>query len=71
LAAVSSTTHWEGPRLVTEYSLSSRQKLVCTYALLAATKQMVLRLRVDDTERRRVISQELKLVYTLAPSAPH
>jgi hypothetical protein len=69
-AAVSSTTHWEGPRLITEYALSSRQKVVFTYTLLAATKQMVIRVRVDDTERRRVVSQELKLVYTLAPSAP-
>jgi len=68
-AAISSTTHWEGSRIVTEYTLSSRQKLVCTYTLLAATKQMVIRARVDDTERRRVVSQELKLVYTLAPSA--
>jgi hypothetical protein len=70
LATIPSTTHWEGPRLVTEYTLSSRQKLVFTFTLLAATKQMVLRVRLDDTERRRVISQELKLVYTLAPSAP-
>jgi hypothetical protein len=70
LAAITSTTHWEGPRLVTEYTLSSRQKLAFTYTLLAATKQMVLRVRLDDTERRRTISQELKLVYTLAPSVP-
>jgi hypothetical protein len=67
---ITSTTHWEGPRLVTEYTLSSRQKLVFTYALLAATKQMVLRVRLDDTERRRAVGSELKLVYTLAPSPP-
>jgi hypothetical protein len=69
LATVTSTTHWEGPRLVTEYALSSRLKLVFTYTLLAATKQMVLRVRLDDTERRRVIGSELKLVYTPAPPA--
>jgi len=68
LASISSTTHWEGPRLVTEYALSSRLKLTCTYALLAATKQMVLRVRLDDIERRRAAGSELKLVYTLAPS---
>jgi hypothetical protein len=69
-AAISSTTHWEGSRLITEYALSSRLKLVFTFTLLAASKQMVIRVRVDDTERRRVASQELKLAYTLAPSAP-
>lgn len=65
--SIASTTHWEGPRLVTEYTLSERQRLVFTYTLLEATKQMVLRVRLDDTERRRVIGRELKLVYTLAP----
>jgi hypothetical protein len=70
LATITSTTHWEGSRLVTEYNLSSRLRLVFTYTLLAATKQMVLRVRLDDTERRRAISQELKLVYTPAPSVP-
>src|SRR5207249_8807225 len=69
-ATVTSTTHWEGARLVTESALSSRQKLVFTYTLLTATKQMVLRVRLDDTERRRVIGRELKLVYTLAPASP-
>jgi hypothetical protein len=68
--SIACTTHWEGPRLVTEYTLSDRQRLVFTYTLLEATKQMVLRVRLDDTERRRVISRELKLVYTLAPPQP-
>ncbi|MEP7307836.1 MAG: hypothetical protein ABJA98_20220 [Acidobacteriota bacterium] len=71
LATVTSTTHWEGPRLVTEYALSSRLKLALTYTLLAATKQMVLRVRLEDTERRRVIGSELKLVYSLgSPASP-
>jgi hypothetical protein len=65
-----STTHWESSRLVTEYTLSSREHLVFTYTVLAATKQMVLRVRLDDTERRRTIGRELKLVYTLAPPQP-
>ena len=47
---VSSTTHWEGTRLVTSYTLSSRQQLVCTYTVLPATKQLVLRVRRDVTE---------------------
>jgi len=67
--AISTATHWEGTHLVTEYTLSDRHKLVFTYTLLAETKQMVLRVRLDDTERRRVVGQEVKLAYTLAPAA--
>jgi hypothetical protein len=66
---ISTATHWEGTHLVTEYTLSDRHKLVFTYTLLAETKQMVLRVRLDDTERRRVVGQEVKLAYTLAPPA--
>jgi hypothetical protein len=67
-ATISSTTHWDGSHLVTEYSLSSRQKLVYTFTLLPATKQLVLRVRLDATEGRRVEGPELKLVYKLTPS---
>jgi hypothetical protein len=66
---VTSTTHWEEARLVTTYSLSSRQQLVYTYTLLPATQQLVLRVRRDVTEVRRGTGPELKLVYVLAPSA--
>jgi hypothetical protein len=66
---VTSTTHWEESRLVTTYSLSSRQQLVYTYTLLSATQQLVLRVRRDVTEVRRGTGPELKLVYVLAPAA--
>jgi hypothetical protein len=59
---VSSTTRWDGPRLITEYSLSSRQKLVYTFTMLPATRQLVLRVRLDATEGRRTEGAELKLV---------
>jgi hypothetical protein len=62
---VSSTTHWDGPRLVTSYTLSSRQQLVCTFTVLPATKQLVLRVRRDVTEVQRGTGPELKLVYGL------
>lgn len=65
---VSSSTHWDGSRLVTEYSLSSRQKLVYTFTLLPATKQLVLRVRLDATEGRRTEGPELKLAYKLMSS---
>jgi len=66
---ISTATHWEGTHLVIEYTLSDRHKLVFTYTLLAETKQMVLRVRLDDTERRRVVGREVKLAYTLTPPA--
>jgi hypothetical protein len=65
---LTSTTHWEGSRLITAYALSSRQQLVCTYTLLPATKQLVLRVRRDITEVQRGTGPELKLVYSLTPS---
>jgi hypothetical protein len=66
---IPTASHWEGQRLVTEYTLSNRQKVVFTYNLLAASRQLVLRVRLDDVENRRVVAQELKFVYTLAPAA--
>ena len=66
---VTSTTHWDGSRLVTAYSLSSRQQLVCTYTLLPATKQLMLRVKRDVAEVQRGTGPELKLVYTLNPPA--
>jgi len=67
---ITSTTHWEGSRLVTAYALSTRQNLVYTYTLLTKTKQLVLRVRLDVTGGQRANGPELMLVYTLAPSEP-
>lgn len=67
---VTSTTRWDGSRLVTAYALSSRQQLVFTYTLLTATKQLVLRVRRDVMEVQRGTGPELKLVYRLRPSMP-
>ena len=65
---VTSTTHWEGSRLVTAYALSSHQNLVYTYTLLPVTKQLVLRVRLNAPEGQRAHGPELMLVYTLSPS---
>ena len=67
---LTSTTHWDGSRLVTEFVLSNRQKLVYTYTMLPATKQLVLRVRPEAAESQRANGPELKLVYNLAPSGP-
>jgi len=69
-AKLTSTTRWEESRLVTEYDLSSSRKLMYTYALLPASRQMVLRVRlVGDTGR--ATGPEVKLVYSQqAPQVP-
>jgi hypothetical protein len=59
---VASTTRWEDSRLITEYDLGSR-RLVYTYALLPATRQMVLRIRLENGSQRAA-GPEVKLVYT-------
>jgi hypothetical protein len=61
---VSSTTRWEGPRIVTTYGLSTRLKVVTTYTVLAKTKQLIVRFAMQDTENRRGGEPEIKLVYT-------
>jgi hypothetical protein len=59
---ISSSTHWDGSRVVTECVLGSRLTLVYTYTLLADTKQLVVRVarQVDD---RRIAGQDVRLVY--------
>jgi hypothetical protein len=66
---LTSTTRWDGSRLVTEFALSNRQTLVYTYTMLPATKQLVLRVRRQAAEQR-ANGPELKLVYNLTPSGP-
>jgi hypothetical protein len=64
-ATVTSTTHWDGSRLVTEYDMGTIGKLVSTCTLLASTKQLVVRMRLEMPERQRTALPELKLVYKL------
>ena len=64
---VQSTTRWEGARLVTEYALSDRGKLVYTYTLVPTTKQLVVRINLQGLGRGG--GSEVKLVYNLTPLA--
>ena len=68
-ATVTSTTHWDGSRLVTEYDMGAIGKLVSTYTLLASTKQLVVRTRLEMPERQRTALRDLKLVYRRTASA--
>jgi hypothetical protein len=59
---ISSSTHWDGPRLVTECVLGSRLTLVYTYTLLANTRQLVVRVGRQSGDRERA-GQDVRLVY--------
>jgi hypothetical protein len=59
---VSSSTHWDGSRLVTECVLGSRLTLLYTYTLVPNTKQLVVRVSRKAGDRQRA-GQDVRLVY--------
>jgi hypothetical protein len=64
-----STTRWDADRIVSELDVSSRRHLIYTYTLLPASKQLVLRIHMDNTSGSRGDPPELKLVYKQAAAA--
>jgi hypothetical protein len=60
---VTSSTQWEGSRIVTRYDVSSRLTLAYTYTLLPKTREMVLRIARRSSDRQSQGEQEVKLVY--------
>jgi hypothetical protein len=60
-----STSHWEGDRIIVEAAISDRRTLVYTFTLLPNTHQMVLRVRPQFSDLPQVNGSELKLVYSL------
>ena len=64
-STIDSTTRWDGPHMVTVYTISPTRDLVFTYILVPATKQMALRIRLDESGRQRTDVPELRLVYRL------
>jgi hypothetical protein len=65
-STVDSVTKWDGPHMVTVFSIGPAEDLVFTYILVPATKQMALRIRFDESGRARADVPELRLVYRLA-----
>ena len=65
-------TTWDGPHMVTVYTIGPSSNLVFTYILVPATRQMALRIQLEEAGRSRADVPELKLVYKLtsAPKAP-
>jgi len=64
-ATLMSMGFWEADRLVIEYSLSDKRRLVYTYTLVSKTSQMVLRVRLESGQTH---SEEVKLVYNMSPA---
>jgi hypothetical protein len=64
---IDSKTSWDGPHMVTVYPISQTHDVVFTYVLVPATKQMALRVRLDESGRRREDVPELRLIYKLKP----
>ena len=68
--AIDSTTSWDGPHIVTLYTIGPTHELVFTYVLVPATGQMALRVRLEESGRPRADVPELRLIYKLKPAPP-
>jgi hypothetical protein len=62
---LTSSTHWDDSRLVTEFTLGTDLTVVYTYTLLPKTNQLVLRITRKAGTASRATSPEIKLVYKL------
>jgi hypothetical protein len=61
-------TKWDGPHMVTDFTIGPSHDLIFTYILVPATRQLALRIQLDDAGRARADVPELKLVYKLRPA---
>ena len=66
---VDSVTKWDGPHMVTIFTIGPAHDLVLTYILVPATKQMALRIHLEESGRIRPDVPELRLVYKLRPAS--
>ena len=67
---IDSATKWDGPHMVTVFAIGPGHELVFTYILVPATKQMALRIGLDESGRPRADVPELRFVYKLKPAPP-
>jgi hypothetical protein len=67
---VTSTTKWDGNRLVMDYDLGSGRKLTYTYSIVPATRQLLVQVRFDNGQgqTRSGGPQITKYVYDPAPA---
>jgi hypothetical protein len=66
---VDSVTKWDGPHMVTVFTIGPAHDLVFTYILVPATRQMALRIRLEESGRVRADLPELRFVYKLRPAS--
>jgi len=59
------TTKWEGPQLITEQDLGKDRKVIITYAVVASTKQLLVRTALERAPLERG-PFEIKYVYDRA-----
>ena len=67
-ATLDSVTKWDGPHMVTVFTVGPTHDLVFTYILVPATKQLALRIHLEESGRVRADVPELRLVYKLLSS---
>jgi hypothetical protein len=67
-ATLDSVTKWDGPHMVTVFTIGPTHDLVFTYILVPATKQLALRIHLEESGRARADVPELRLVYRLLSS---
>ena len=65
---IDSVTKWDGPHLETILTIGPTRDLVLTYILVPATRQMALRIHLEESGRARADVPELKLVYKRQPA---
>jgi hypothetical protein len=64
---IDSTTKWDGPHMVTVYTIGPTHEVIVTYVLVPATKQMAVRVRLEESGHPRADIPELRFVYKLKP----
>ncbi|MCU1383454.1 MAG: hypothetical protein JWL71_2151 [Acidobacteria bacterium] len=69
-AALDTLTKWDGPHMVTVFTIGPTHDLVFTYILVPASRQLALRIQLEESGRPRTDVPELRLVYKLQ-SATH
>jgi hypothetical protein len=67
-ATLDSVTRLDDAHMVTVFTIGETRDLVFTYVLVPATKQLALRIHLEDSGRTRADVPELRLIYKLQPS---
>ena len=69
-STIDTVTKWDGPHLVTVYTIGPSHDVVFTYILVPTTKQVALRIQLEAGGHASPEVPELKLVYKLKPPTP-